>query len=515
LSVVEEMEMKILRVALAAALFCPASLAAPLPAPAEAPAAQAAAAPLSAEPASPAAPVPAAAPGRTKRAPESAAPVHSSALAPISQNPTPVALPTYSGPSTSGTPSSFLGAPMCGGPEHQELDKITSLNMIELQKAAQKLRPLTDERDEAAARYNALFEKQKLELSPFEFELKRLQIESNILEEKFKKELAEKRQEREKLHLDNDIAREKLAAAQVQADAEKLKMDLAVRDLDFQSRKLRMDSELADHKTVALKADLDLRAKREDWKKQANREPDYEVEPFKDGVLTVSDRRIALDGPIVDGVADAVTERIHYFNNKDEKLPIFIVIDRSPGGSVMEGYRIVKAMQASKAPVHVIVKSYAASMAAVITTLAPHSYVYPNAVILHHQILSFAFGNLTQQKEQLEVLKEWYKRLSEPVAKKAGMSLDAFTKAMYAHNSDGNWEEFGDEAVRLKWADHVVHEIRETGILKEPGDVKEEKPKMAFGLAEETDSHGERFVRLPRLQPFDAYWIDNSDGYYR
>ncbi|HXT02073.1 MAG TPA: ATP-dependent Clp protease proteolytic subunit, partial [Elusimicrobiota bacterium] len=211
-----------------------------------------------------------------------------------------------------------------------------------------------------------------------------------------------------------------------------------------------------------------------------------------------------------------VTERIHYFNNQDDKLPIFLVIDRSPGGSVMEGYRIVKAMQASKAPVHVIVKSYAASMAAVITTLAPHSYVYPNAVILHHQILSFAFGNLTEQKEQLEVLKEWYKRLSEPVAKKAGMSLDQFTKEMYKHNSDGNWEEFGDEAVRLKWADHVVHEIRETGIVKQPGEAeKDAKPKLAFGLAEETDSHGARFVRLPRLQPFDAYWIDNSDGYYR
>jgi ATP-dependent Clp protease protease subunit len=408
------------------------------------------------------------------------------------------------------------GAPMCGGPEHQELDKITALNMIEQQKGAQKLRSFNDERDEAAARFNAMFEKQKLEIGPLEYELKRLQVESNMQEEKFKKELAEKRQEREKLHLDNDIAREKLAADQVQADAEKLKMDVAMRDLDFQSRKLHMDSEIADHKTVALKADLDLRAKKEDWKSQANREPDYELEPFKDGVLTVSDRRIAMDGPIVDGVADYVTERIHYFNNKDEKLPIFLVIDRSPGGSVMEGYRIVKAMQASKAPVHVIVKSYAASMAAVITTLAPHSYVYPNAVILHHQILSFAFGNLTEQKEQLEVLKEWYKRLSEPVAKKAGMSLDEFTKEMYKHNSDGNWEEFGDEAVRLKWADHVVSEIRETGIVKEPGEAaKEEKPKMAFGLAEETDSHGARFVRLPRLQPFDAYWIDNADGYYR
>jgi ATP-dependent Clp protease protease subunit len=445
------------------------------------------------------------------------------AMTPLSPNPTPVSLPSYSGLSSpAGGASGSLGSPMCGGPERQELEKITALNQIEQQKSTAKLRSVNDEREDAAAHYNALFEKQKLELSPLEFELHRMQLEANIQEEKFKKELAEIRQEREKLHIENDLAREKLAADQVKldaerlkADGEKLKMDLAIRDLDFESRKLRMDSELADHKTVALKSDLDLRAKKEDWKKQANRDPDYLVDPYKDGVLTISDRRIAMDGPIVDGVADFVTDRIHYFNNKDQSLPIFLVIDRSPGGSVMEGYRIVKAMQASKAPVHVVVKSYAASMAAVITTLAPHSYVYPNAVILHHQISNGSWGNLTQQKENLKVLEEWYKRLSEPVAKKAGMSLDAFTAEMYKHNSDGNWEEFGDEAVRLKWADHVVHEIRETGLLKEPGNTKDEKPKMAFGLAEETDANGSRFVRLPRLQPFDAYWIDNTDSYYR
>lgn len=437
-----------------------------------------------------------------------------STLPPLSTAPSPVTLPSYSGLSSSPLPPP--GGPMCGAPERQELDKITAQNMIETQKTAAKLRSVNEGREEAAARYNALYEQQKLELSPLEFTLKRMQVESNILEEKFKAELADLRQERERLRLKNDLAREKLSADQIKADGDKLKMDLAIRDLDFESRKLRMDSELADHKTIALKTDLDLRAKKELWKQEANRDPEYPLQPYKDGILTVSDRRIALDGPIVTGVADAVTERIHYFNNKDEALPIFIVIDRSPGGSVMEGYRIVKAISASKAPVHVIVKSYAASMAAVITTLAPHSYVYPNAVILHHQIRSFSYGNLTQQKEQLDILKEWYKRLADPVAKKVGMSLDAFTKAMYKHSSDGDWEEFGDEAVRLKWADHVVHEIRETGFLKDPAEEKKDaKAKPAYGLAEETDPQGVRFMRLPRLQPYDAYWIENSDGYYR
>ncbi|MDE2489790.1 MAG: ATP-dependent Clp protease proteolytic subunit [Elusimicrobia bacterium] len=424
-------------------------------------------------------------------------------------------LPSFSGPSTPLSPGMTPPPPMCGGPEKQALDKITTENMIEAQKGQQKLSEVNEARDAAAAHYNALFEQQKLELAPLEFELRKLQLQASIDDAKDKADLEAKNDRLERLKLDNDIARAAVDAAQVKADAEKLQMDVAMRKLDFESRKLKIAAEVADSKTVALKADLDLRAKKEEWKSQANRDPDYEAQPFKDGVLTISDRRIALDGPIVTGVADYVTDRIHYFNNKSSTEPIFIVIDRCPGGSVMEGYRIVKAIQASRAPVSVVVKSYAASMAAVIATLAPHSYAYPNAIILHHQIMSFSFGNLTEQKEQLADLKKWYRRLSAPVAAKMGISLDQFTKEMYQHNSDGNWEEFGDKAVKLKWVDHVVREIRETGIVKQPGDAAPTPMSAMFGLKEEVDHDGKRFMRLPRLQPYDAYWIDNQDGYYR
>ena len=84
-------------------------------------------------------------------------------------------------------------------------------------------------------------------------------------------------------------------------------------------------------------------------------------------MLRVSLRRIELNGPIMSGAADYVCQRIHYFNNKSSK-PIFIVIDNCPGGSVLEGFQIVQAMKNSKAPIHVVVKRFAASMAACITT---------------------------------------------------------------------------------------------------------------------------------------------------
>jgi ATP-dependent Clp protease protease subunit len=406
-------------------------------------------------------------------------------------------------------------AGMCGGPEHQELDKLTTLNMIEMQKSQQKLRPVTTEHDDITARYSLLMDQQRLSLAPQEEELHALQLASALVDEHFHKTIEPLQEEKERLRLENEVAREKFAADEIKADQEKLKMDLAMRELDFESRKLRMESEITEHRTLALKVDLDLREKKEEWKQQTNKDPQYPVEPFQNGVLTISDRRVTIDGPIVFGTADYVTERIHYFNNKDETLPIFVVIDYSPGGSVEEGYRIVKAIQTSKAPVHVVVKSFAASMAAAITTLAPHSYAYPNAIILHHQMISGAFGNITEQAEQVEINKEWFRRLGVPVAQKMGLSLDAFVKEMYKHNSDGDWEEFADKAVALKWVDHVVDEIRETGIVKSPDDKSDDKPTLKFGLVEESDARGDRFVRLPRLQPFDAYWIYNPGNYYR
>jgi ATP-dependent Clp protease protease subunit len=418
--------------------------------------------------------------------------------------------------SGSGGSGSILPA-IPGAPteERIQLDKITTLNTIKQQEFLAKVRLLSEERDEQILKNTIMAEKLRAELAPMEHEQKKLQLKGQMEDERTNQVTAALRYQRDKERLENDVAREKLNADQVKADAEKLRRDIVVAELDFQSRKLRQESDIADNKTVAIKADLELRDKTEIWKKQANREPEYQKEPFKNGVLTISDRRIALDGPIVYGTADFVTERIHYFNNKSEEYPIFLVIDRSPGGSVMEGYRILKAMQASKAPVHVVVKSYAASMAATLATLAPVSYAYPNAVILHHQIWSVLFGNPTQQKQQLDVLKEWDRRLREPIARKMGTTIDKFTAEMYKQNVDGDWEEFADAAVKLKWIDHVVNEIRETGILKEPEVKLEDKPKLAMGLAEESDAKGERFVRLPHLQHADAYFLFNRDGYYR
>jgi ATP-dependent Clp protease protease subunit len=242
---------------------------------------------------------------------------------------------------------------------------------------------------------------------------------------------------------------------------------------------------------------------------------EYTRNPLVDGVLQITDRRIPLNGVILMSTADYVTSMIDYFNNKNPEHPIFIVIDSCPGGSVMAGYRILKSMEGSRAPVYVVVKSYAASMAATITTLAPKSYAYPNAIIHHHQMLYSSRGNMTQQKEMLKEMEEWWDRLAKPIADKMGITLQEFVTRMYQKNSDGEWTEFGTRAVELNWVDNIITEIQEVGTLRRPS---EEKPPMFpwFALTEEKDpTTGMTYVQLPRLDPFDAWYLHNPDQYYR
>lgn len=250
----------------------------------------------------------------------------------------------------------------------------------------------------------------------------------------------------------------------------------------------------------------------------ADAKPVFLKNPLKEnGILVVSDRRIPLNGLITTNTADFITSRIQYWNNKDRELPIFIVIDASPGGSVMAGYRILKAMESSDAPIHVVVKSFAASMAAAITTLAKESYAYPNAVILHHQISALVMGqlNLTQQREFHDESQRWWARFGTPLANKMGITPDEFIKRMYAQSSSGDWSEFGEQAKDLKWVNHIVSGIDETSFTKDPDSLEPTKAAKQAALAEEVDASGKPFVWLPRLNPKDVYFLYNSDDYYR
>ena len=365
--------------------------------------------------------------------------------------------------------------------------------------------------------------------------LAKLTADNTLTAEKLKKELAEIRSRVAKLKLEKEALSEELSLASLKQKKASLEADakyatnqkalaqaaeIAKQEATRAGSQLKILQAEAAMKTAKLEGEI---AAMESAKKRdayADAKPIYLENPLKDnGTLVISDRRISMNGPVTMRTADHITTRINYFNNKNPDQPIFIVIDASPGGSVMAGYRILKSMEGSTAPVYVVVKSFAASMAATICTLAEKSYAYPNSVILHHQISStimFANLNLTQQKEFYQESQKWWKRLATPIAKKMGISTDEFIKQMYDKTTSGDWTEFGTEAQKLKWVDHIMERIHETSLLKNP-DSKKTSTMMATtsGLQESADEKGTPCMYLPRLTPKDCYFLYNKDGYYR
>ncbi len=305
-------------------------------------------------------------------------------------------------------------------------------------------------------------------------------------------------------------------------EIQRLQQDISIYKLQHEKDTLRVQQDISELKNNSKKRklfnqinfidlQLNLNHKSQELKQWTTKKPTYPLNPIKklDQIteLTISDRRIHLCGAIIYSTADHITDRIDYYNHQNHKLPIFIIIDYSPGGSVMAGYRILKSIETSKAPIYVVVKSFAASMAASITSLAPNSLIYPNAIMLHHQIWSHGRGNLTQYKEQYENLVEWWTRLETPLVDKinqrnnSNLTLNDWIKLMYEHNSDGDWEEFGDNAVKLGWVDQVVHRITETSRSQHPDFSK--RPKLDH-----------QSNQLPELLPFDYYWLYDPHHHY-
>ncbi|MDR2429734.1 MAG: ATP-dependent Clp protease proteolytic subunit, partial [Puniceicoccales bacterium] len=348
-------------------------------------------------------------------------------------------------------------------------------------------------------------------------EAKRREAESGA---RLKAQKEQARKNEEKARIETELALASAKASEKLAD--KL---LRIRELETEAKILKGEQENSQAKYAAeiskYNAELAAFQKKQELARVATQTaPIYRKEPLHNGTLHISDRRIALNGAVTARMAAHAIEQINFYNNQNAEHPIFIVIDSSPGGSVEAGFQILKAMESSKAPVYVVVKKFAASMAAVITTLAERSYCYNNTIILHHQMSTFNYGNMSDLEDQLRIARQWYERLATPVARKMGLSLDAFTKQMYAHFASGDWEEFGDNAKKLKWVDNVVDRIVETGIvdIRKPAGASSSGPSrgMPDDCQVKVDEKGKTYIQLPLLDnPFDAWWIYDKRNLYR
>jgi len=321
-----------------------------------------------------------------------------------------------------------------------------------------------------------------------DLEIKKLEVENRIRQLKNEAAGAMDDAEKSQLNLKTSIANVKATLASGEKDARRAEFEADVKLASAQAAveyaRLEKVGEIARLQKKVIET--------------TSGKIEYPLEPLAEGVLRISDRRIPFNGIVDETLAKFVCDRIAFYNALDKKAPIFIVIDRSPGGSVMSGYQILQAMESSQAPVYVVVKGYAASMAAIITTMAKQSYVYPQTVVLHHQASTSLSGNQTQLEQQLKWSKIWCERIFVKVANKMGITVDEFVAKMYAAVSTGDWKVLGTEAVKLKWVTHVVDRMTEEG-------VNNTAAAPALGEIKPDGLNGT--TALNPLTPFDIWWI--------
>ncbi|MBX9889937.1 MAG: ATP-dependent Clp protease proteolytic subunit [Amoebophilaceae bacterium] len=364
----------------------------------------------------------------------------------------------------------------------------------------------------------ALLEKS---LSTIMAEIERLRLEKE--RKRLHKEMDDEaaRKEHNKAIQLLQMKKEKLVAeielAQVMFNKQMEQSSIQIAQLDRKTQLERGKALLLVEQKNRLQAEVDTLQMMRNREKYLPKNPIYLKDPLrkKDNVLVLSDRCVELDGVITPWKADHIVSQIQYFNNKNSSDPIFLVITDSPGGYVSAGWNILQAMKHSKAPVYVVVKTYAASMAALIATLATKSYSYPNAWILHHQPTCFSFAlNVRAKQEDYERLRKLWERLGGAVAKKMGISLKAFDKKLYEKSMKGDWIEYGDNAKKLKWVDVVIAGVDDSAlaVFPDPADYTWEKYGKKYWnstAAEEGSTLSKEAEEYARLNPHDFNYCYN------
>lgn len=375
--------------------------------------------------------------------------------------------------------------------------------MLPAQQAPTRKTPATIQAEVDAelirARLDLAASKRRLAELPTSLELRKLEAEASVRAARAEAAAATQEAERALLGLQGAVAAARSGAASADKDRARAELEAEA--------KLALAQVTLEYAKVSSVATI-ARLQQKNSEVAANAKMTYPLDPLVNGVLHISDRRIPFNGVVNDALARSVCDRIAFFNAQNTEAPIFIVIDRSPGGSVMSGYMILQAMETSKAPVFVVVKGYCASMAAIVTTLAKRSFVYPQTIVLHHQASTGVSGNMTQMQEQLKWSKVWCERIFIKVASRIGVPLDDFVADMYKATTTGDWKVHGDEAVQRKWATDAVERMSEdsfttAGSAPAPAPL----PLTGFGDTNLSPSKGRLQQPLPPASPCDLWWM--------
>jgi len=161
-----------------------------------------------------------------------------------------------------------------------------------------------------------------------------------------------------------------------------------------------------------------------------------------------SSKVILLNTPVFMSSVNAIIEELENIKNNSTK--VYLVID-SPGGSVIDGARLISYMESSSLEINTVCESLCASMAAQIFEAGRNRYMVNRSILMFHQASGGTRGTLEGMLSQLTMIKLYVDRLDASVAARAGLDYTEFKqKIAYEY-----WLEAAD-AVDTRLADQLI-----------------------------------------------------------
>lgn len=135
------------------------------------------------------------------------------------------------------------------------------------------------------------------------------------------------------------------------------------------------------------------------------------------------------------------------------KAPIYLLID-SPGGSVLDGAQVLSAIEASKVPVNTVCMRMCASMAFVIHQFGTKRLAVSRSILMAHPASGGVNpGQIQNMLNLLKTITNYIDKMDAFIAKRAGLGTEEF-HAMIAHElwldaEDATARRFNDEIVYI------------------------------------------------------------------
>jgi len=158
---------------------------------------------------------------------------------------------------------------------------------------------------------------------------------------------------------------------------------------------------------------------------------------------------IYLNVPIVDETVNMAIEAIKQADESGAS-EIYLVLN-SPGGSVLDGARLVSFIKYSGLTVHTVCEGICASMAAQIHQVGATRLMTPGSVLMFHPASGGVQGTMDQMSHQLGAFSRLVDRLDMEVAKRAGLDYKEYKNRLESEY----WLESQD-AINDGFADGLV-----------------------------------------------------------